>query len=84
MGPHFIAMSGLHGCLPDNCATYDSRADAAQSLIDLFELNPARKADYDIEFSIRDAGYAELRAEHGAQYCEIVECNCDHPENHES
>ena len=35
---HYIAMAGLHGCLPASCHAHDEYEDAVESLADLHEL----------------------------------------------
>ena len=86
--PHYIAMSGSHGCLPDHLACFKKYSEAVQDLIDVFELpRDGVKAT-----ELRKRGYVELdeadwpgRNEHryGAEYAEIQKCNCDHPEIHD-
>lgn len=82
---HYIAMSGSHGCLPDNCEVFDTRKAAVDSLVSLFELGRTRKA------RLNKNGYLELVASpieqaqdvsFGAAYCEITECDCDNPAQH--
>ncbi len=75
---HYIAMSGSHGCLPDSVTTFSKRIDAVNHLIDLFELPVnGNKAD-----DLRHSGYVELGKNYGAEYAQILECNCEHPEIH--
>jgi hypothetical protein len=64
-----IAMSGSHGCIPDNCTWYrgaDAYAEACESLISLFGLGRERAA------VLKHDGYLELRKRDGAEYCEVV------------
>jgi hypothetical protein len=71
---HYHAMSGDHGCIPDNntvCGTYQQAVD---SLVDLFELGKTRAA------RLKKDGYLELtpypnNEPYGAEYCEIIECD---------
>ena len=35
---HFIAMSGSYGCIPDNIATFERKADTIYHIICTFEL----------------------------------------------
>lgn len=75
---HYIAMSGSYGCIPDNVTTFEKRANAIKHIIDLFELPVyGRKADH-----LRKTGYTDLGGDFGADYAEIVRCNCGHIEVH--
>ena len=75
---HFIAMSGSYGCIPDNIATFERKADAIYHIINTFELALyGRKAD-----NLREVGYADLGGDYGADYAEIVRCTCDNVEIH--
>jgi hypothetical protein len=86
--PHYIAMSGYHGCLPDHLACFKKYSEAVRDLIDVFQLpRDGVKAT-----ELRKRGYVELdevdypeRNEHryGAEYAEIQKCNCDHPKIHD-
>jgi len=86
--PHYIAMSGSHGCLPDHLACFKKYSEAVRDLIDVFQLpRDGVKAT-----ELRKCGYVELdeadwpgRNEHryGAEYAEIQKCNCDHPKIHD-
>ena len=76
VSPHYIAMSGSYGCLPDYCSCCVSVAEAVDSLSDLFEL------EEEAEGELRSALYIDLTRDHGAQYAEVVECNCLFPFEH--
>lgn len=86
--PHYIAMSGSHGCLPDHLACFKKYSEAVRDLIDVFQL-----PRYGVKAAeLRKCGYVELdeadwpgRNEHryGADYAEIVKCNCSNSEIHE-
>lgn len=68
---HYIAMSGEHGCMPDNLGVYDFYANAVESLASLFELGRRRHAE------LKRDGYLELNpTRDGASYCEITEEPC--------
>ena len=71
---HYIAMSGTHGCLPDYCHTYDTIDEAVDALMDLHELDETLRTEF-IEYQ-----YIELT--YGAEYAEVVECDCDDPDCH--
>lgn len=74
---HYIVGSGSHGCLYDNGphahATYQAAVD---DLAETFSLGRVRKARL---FADR---YLELKPDDGAQYCEIRECKCLKPWEH--
>lgn len=77
MAAHFIAMSGTHGCIPDYCATHDSAEAAAEALGCVHDLSTR-----DVR-RLGNTGYLELDGpETGAEYAEIVGCNCATPEVH--
>jgi hypothetical protein len=64
-----MAMSGSHGCIPDNLTWHrgaESYSEACKSLISLFELGRERAA------VLKHDGYLELRKRDGADYCEVV------------
>lgn len=73
---HYIAMSGSHGCLPDHCEVFNTKLDAVEDLVSLFELGRTRKG------ILRRDSYLELGQRDGAEYCEITTCNCDNPMQH--
>ena len=76
--PHFIAMSGSYGCLPDNVTVFERKSEALNHIINTFELALyGRKAD-----NLREVGYADLGGDYGADYAEIVRCTCDNVEIH--
>jgi hypothetical protein len=71
---HFIAMAGLHGCLPNYCEVFPDRAAAIESLADLHELGKRRTSE------LRQTGYLTLSLHRdGNEYAEIVECACPTP-----
>lgn len=74
---HYIAMGGEHGCLPDNCSAYRRKGDAVEGLDDIYELSRRQK------ISLRQFGIVELRRSQGGAYCEISECTCDSPWEHD-
>jgi len=85
MSKHYIAMSGMHGCLPDHCDVFESVEDATSDLVQLFQLGRIR------ENILRENLYLELKltpieenqgVEFGADYCEIQTCTCDDPSVH--
>ena len=63
----FVAMAGLHGCLPNftsDCETFESAVDV---LADLHQLGLRRRA------SLKASGYVELNlGRDGNEYAEIV------------
>ena len=75
---HYIGMAGLHGCLPNYCAAYDTYDDAVESLADLHELGKRRAT------KLRRDAYLELNLRRdGNEYAEITECDCNDPSIHE-
>lgn len=82
---HYIAMGGLHGYLPSHCNSYESLQDAIESLCNLYELGRMRKKELSdnlyLELSLHGRDFPYLPPDRN-EYCEIVECNCNHPEVH--
>ena len=77
MSKHFIAMAGIHGCMPNYCASCDTYHDAVDSLISLHDLGRKRAKE------LRADGYIELNMQRdGNEYAEITECDCDNPAQH--
>lgn len=80
MSKHYIAMAGLHGCLPNYVASHDDRDSALFDLISMHELN----ADAGLVRDLKETGIVELDVqEHGNEYAEVIECDCNHPEQHD-
>lgn len=74
---HYIAMAGLHGCMPNYQAVLDSYNDAVDTLSGLHELGRRRRQE------LKRDGYLELNLHRdGYEYCEIVACDCDDPDSH--
>ena len=73
---HYIAMGGEIGCLPDNCYSYDRLQQAVDSLADLYELSKRQIGE------LKSYGITYLRPDQGGAYCEITECECDDPDQH--
>jgi hypothetical protein len=74
---HYIAMGGEYGCMPDNCSTYRSRADAIEGLDSIYELTSEQKDELKVSNTVR------LTREQGGAYCEVSECSCSSPWEHE-
>ena len=74
---HFIAMGGEHGCLPDNCASYRNLEDAISGLDNIYELSDKQKKELLLYSSTK------LDREQGGAYCEVSDCDCDSPWEHE-
>lgn len=76
---HYVYGSGEHGYLYDNgpqCA--ETLKDAVESLARTFNLGRTRKAQ------LKRGLYLELNPRRdGADYCEITECDCDNPLDHQ-
>ena len=78
MAKHFVAMAGIHGCMPQFLCSAETVADAAEILADVHELGRDRRR------ALKRDRYLELNMRRdGNEYCEIVECDCDHPEEHD-
>lgn len=75
---HYIGMAGLHGCMPNTSGSYETYNDAVESLADLHELGKNRRME------LKKNGYIELNIhKDGNEYAEVVECDCDNPEDHD-
>lgn len=84
---HYIAMAGLHGCLPNYCDVYASYDDAVEGLCQIHDLGKYSK----FRKELKKFGYTELRLYseqinggfwvegHGNEYAQIVECECAEP-----
>lgn len=76
--PHYIVGWGLHGCLYYGlCRVCHTYADAVGTAVDTFALGRTRKT------RLQRAGYLELTAKDGAEYCRITACDCDSPWEHD-
>lgn len=74
---HYIAMAGLHGCMPNLCEAHGTYDEAVDSLIDTHELGKRRAAE------LRQNGYIELNLHRdGNEYAEVTECDCPDLECH--
>ena len=69
MSTHYIAMAGLHGYMPQYCASCETYADAVETLAEVHDLGRRRRLELNLR---RD----------GNEYCEITECDCDNPDVH--
>ena len=82
---HYIAMSGMHGCLPDHCEVYETLEDAVSDLANVFDLGRTRqarlKADKYLELTPTPIEQAQ-EMDFGAEYCEIQVCTCADPSTH--
>lgn len=76
---HYVAMSGMHGYLPDYVSCYGDLNSAAGAMTFMFELDS--QASYR---KLVNTGYLELNPKtDGAEYIEIIECNCSNPKEHD-
>jgi hypothetical protein len=78
VAPHYIAGSGSHGCLYDQSTCHASHAEAVSALSDLFELGRIRRAKLN-----RDGCLQMNPRKDGADYCEVTECHCGNPADHQ-
>ena len=77
MSTHYIAIAGMHGCLPNSCGSYESIGDAVDGVASLHNLGKRRTS------LLRRDCYLELNLHRdGNEYIEITDCDCDHPETH--
>ena len=64
---HYIAMAGLHGCLPQYGEEYETYEDAVNDLVSMNELTKEE------EDELYTNAYLELDLKtHGNEYCEVV------------
>ena len=74
---HYIAMAGLLGYLPIYCDVFQTYEDAVDSLACIHELGRDRTR------SLKRDGWLDLNlARDGNEYCEIIDCDCDTPQDH--
>lgn len=75
---HYVYGSGTHGCLYDYGPNYAATLqDAVDALAMLFNLSLRRQRQ------LKRGTYLELQSYDGADYCEITECSCTTPWDHE-
>lgn len=80
MSKHYIAMAGLHGCLPNYCEPFRTKRAAIESLIDVHDVPRYGRVARELRSRV---GYAELSLPlHGNEYAEIAVCECDNPGQH--
>jgi len=74
---HYIAMAGLHGCMPNCCEAHDDYESAVESMASLHELGKNRTRE------LKRDGYLELNIHRdGNEYIEIETCDCPDPTVH--
>jgi hypothetical protein len=75
---HFVGMAGMHGCLPNYLTWNTSYNLVADDLASVHELSSRLRRE------LRRDAYLELNLhKFGNEYCEIVECSCNNPQEHE-
>ena len=74
---HYIAMAGLHGCLPQYCSSHDTLTNAVDDLADMSELGRDRRRALKRELYLG----LNIRRD-GNEYLKITECNCSDPSVH--
>lgn len=74
---HFIAMNGSHGCLPDACYALRTHKDAVETLVESLELTRSQARE------LQRTDIVECKPSQGADYCEIIPCDCSTPWNHD-
>jgi hypothetical protein len=74
---HYIAMSGMRGCIPNDCHAFKTRSDAIDYLVELLGLPHKLKQE------IKDYTIVDLALKkYGAEYAEVISCNCNNMEVH--
>ena len=77
MNKHYIACAGLLGYMTNYCQYHESYDNAVEDLVVLHELGKNRARE------LKRDGYLELNLQRdGNEYCEVIECECDNPEEH--
>jgi len=75
--PHFLVLSGLSGCLPNDIQVFIEQRSAVLYAQELFSLSD-RKAK-----KLMGSGILKLSLEtDGAQYVQIYQCSCQSPQVH--
>lgn len=74
---HWLAGNGEYGCLFDNLAVLPTKRAAIAYLADLFDEVPG------VASTLRKYQYCDIGNRHGADYCEIIPCDCEDTETHE-
>lgn len=82
---HFIAMSGMHGYLPDFCRSADSPTAAAGILVQVIGVGSGiqRRLARERYYEFREHPLTRQAPPPGVEYAEIQECNCNTPEIHD-
>ena len=75
---HYIALSGMCGCLADCCMVFTDRNDAIGSILFVHDLEDCDQCVKDLEQN----GIIEC-PNSGADYIEIIECECECPWVHD-
>lgn len=81
---HYIGMSGMSGCLPDySSGACESEQEAIESVVFIFDTFEDTETEA-LEKALKTEGiyYFENPRDAGADYAEVVECNCDNPQDH--
>ena len=74
---HYIGMAGVHGCIPQYCASYKTIKDAVEDLAQVHELSERKRR------ILRKDLYLEMDLHtQGNEYCQVTECDCNEPEIH--
>jgi hypothetical protein len=72
---HYIAMSGIMGCLPETCQSFDRFSDAVDFLVDLWDDHRGVRRQLKAFHIWYDEG-------NSLDYCEIDSCTCNEPAIH--
>ena len=77
MKRHWIARNGSYGCLPDSSITCATKREAAETMAAIFDDVPGVKTAL-----LRDEYLDLAERSCGADYAEIVPCDCADPGCH--
>lgn len=77
MKTHYIAMSGIGGCLPSSCDVHETLKEAVESLKQFYELSQRQVKE------LKKFRIVDLRKDQGNEYAEIMECKCNEPGEHQ-
>lgn len=85
MAKHYIAMNGLRGCMPDNVGVHDSLKSAIEWLDSLFCEDLSEDECNQMHGNLAQYGihYFSDPGEAGAEYCQVLACDCRNPSIHE-
>ena len=85
MPKHYIAMNGSRGCLPDSNSVHNTAMDARGYLDDIFcgDLSEGECEQMHSNLIKYGIHYFSDPNETGADYCQVLACDCPNPNIHE-